>query len=140
MNITNKSLIFGGLLGLGILTRSYLFSNEEKNDLISKEINEEVKNDMVDSYGNFIEIDNDDVYTNDKNIKEVIIGKKKGYNILINSMYNYFANNKNYNFNDFLKKEWYDDYIIMINSCPGSSVNRDYNNWEKIFNNIKKKI
>jgi maltodextrin utilization protein YvdJ len=104
-----------------------------------KIINTEVKNDILNGYGNYIEIDNDndEINTNDKNINLVINAKKQGYEILIQSMYNYLNNNKRKSFNDFLKKEWNDDYKIMISD---TCYNRDYNNWKKIFNKIKENI
>jgi hypothetical protein len=140
-DFSSKSLIMGGVLGLGILTISFFNNNEEKKQIINKQVNKEVKKEVIQEYGNFIEIDNDDeIKSKDKNVSMVIYSKKKGYKMLINSMYNYINNNKNIDFKTFLKKEWEDDYNVMINSSPGSSVNRDYKNWEKIFNNIKNKI
>jgi hypothetical protein len=155
--IHNNSLTIGSLLGIGIIITSYLFiTNEDvqndiinedvQNDIINEEvkndiINEEVKNDIVESYGNFVEIDEDDneIYSNDKNVRFLIDGKKKAYRLLLNSMYRYLKYNTNHDFDIFLKKEWKEDYDIMINSKENLSIKRDYNNWKTMFYNLKKK-
>lgn len=80
-------------------------------------------------------IDNDDFQR-----KKVEESKILGYKILIDTVKEYNNNFPNGNFLDFMKKMWFEDYKILINSQnENSSCKRNYTEWENIFNFIKNK-
>lgn len=148
----NNLLIFSGLMGASILASNYLYENKDdkknkdKKNKDKKLSLEHVKKEIMDNYdyGNFVEIDKN-ISCDNENIQKVIDSKKEGYNIYINSIYDYLEDKKNNentkNFSDFLQKYWNSDYNIMINSNnQDSSSKRNYKEWKDIFNKIYKNI
>jgi len=151
------SMVIGGTIGL--FSINYIFYNNDydmndndinDNDISDNDINNninketnlsKIENNILNNnsyeYDYYIDIDSDD--DDKKNIQNVIKGKKLAYNILLSSMYKYLKHNTNHDFDEFLKKEWKEDYDIMIKSEENSSIKRDYTHWKTMFYHLKKK-
>jgi len=80
----------------------------------------------------------DDYQNEKKNLKLIKESKKQGYKILIETILEYIEETKEPEFEDFLKKKWNQDYIILQKSKDDDDDghNRNYSEWKNLFQKI----